>query len=351
MKLFNPKYDNNKKDGKIYIGKKNITKEGEIYRAAETLTDFGNTYLTKKNKDDKSTPKEFNVIEKITLYESPIGQQKYSCWLIECDDENKTRALHLCRRTSKGIVFANQELTLNAHSIGVLKQFLDKIKVCDEGNAFKIETSMDKGNKQIVTQTEFSKIIENNIDEIDDYYRLIDLKKKKLSIEKLEAIINDEFKNEVDIQKFLKNNLWLFGSQYCALVEEEKINSKNILDGIPKNLESYVDIIEVKLPTEQLFVFDSGHKNFYSSSILTKAIAQTQNYIFEMEQLSNDSYYQDKNNCKIIKPRGIILIGSKNDLNEEENKYLRILNSSYHNLQVITYQQLLARAKNMLNIK
>ena len=81
-----------------------------MYRAAETFTNFGNTYLTKKNKDDKSVPKEFNVIEKITLYESPIGQQKYCCWLIESDDENKTRGLHLCRRTSKGMTFCKTRI-------------------------------------------------------------------------------------------------------------------------------------------------------------------------------------------------------------------------------------------------
>ena len=51
-----------------------------------------------------------------------------------------------------------------------------------------------------------------------------------------------------------------------------------------------------------------------------------------------------------IRPRGIVLIGSKDELSEEDNKYLRILNSSYHNLSIITYQQLLARVKNMLNL-
>ena len=61
--------------------------------------------------------------------------------------------------------------------------------------------------------------------------------------------------------------------------------------------------------------------------------------------------YQLENKCNIIKPRGIILIGSKNELNSEERRYLRILNSSYHNLQIMTYQQLLQMAKNILTIE
>ena len=87
---------------------------------------------------------------------------------------------------------------------------------------------------------------------------------------------NGEYKNEVEIQHFLKNNLWLFGNEYSFIVENNKINSSNILDIIPRNVENYVDIIEVKLPNEKLFNFDESHKNFYPTSHLTKAISQVQ---------------------------------------------------------------------------
>ena len=63
-----------------------------------------------------------------------------------------------------------------------------------------------------------------------------------------------------------------------------------------------------------------------------------------------DDSYQNNNDCTIIKPRGIILIGSKNELSDGEKQYLRILNSSYHNIHILTYQQLLLRAKNMLSL-
>lgn len=104
------------------------------------------------------------------------------------------------------------------------------------------------------------------------------------------------------------------------------------------------------MPEVELFHKDTGHHNYYSSSDLTKAIAQTQNYIFELEKMTTNEKYQENNNCKIIKPRGIILIGTKNELNDDEKQYLRILNSSYHNLHILTYQQLLEKAKNMLTL-
>ena len=348
MSDFNPKYDDNKKDGKIYIYGKNIKENGDNYRKAEAFCDIGKTYTeTQYNIEQQAL--EFEIKDKVMLYESDAGQTKYWCWLVETEKGNTTTGLHICRRTSKGKVYDEQEVTLNSHAISILKKFLDEIKLYQEDVINKIQTTNNNFDK-ILTNDEFLKIVEKNIDCIDDYYMLIDIKKKRQAIVELEEIVKGKHGNEVSIQKFLKRNLWLFGNEYTTFVEEEKINSKNILDGIPKTFENFIDVIEVKLPEVELFRYDQHHNNYYSSSDLTKAIAQTQNYIFELENMTSNNEYQENNNCKIIKPRGIILIGTKKDLNEKETEYLRILNSSYHNLYIITYQQLLEKAKNILSL-
>lgn len=348
MSSFNPKFDDNKKDGKIYIGKKIEKEDGDNYRKAEAICDYGNTYTEEQyNLEQQSL--EFKISEKIKLFESPTGQQKYWCWLVETEGGNKTSGLHICRRTSKGNIYNEQEVTLNPHAISVLKQFLDEIKLCNDDLSYKIQTDNNDYEK-VISNNDFVKLIEENINSIDDYYKLVSLKKKENAVLELEKIIQGEFKNEIDIQRFLKKNLWLFGSEYYTFIKEEQINSQNILDGIPKNLDDFIDIIEVKLPTAELFRYDTNHNNYYSSSELTKAIAQTQNYIFELEKMTVDDSYQNNNDCTIIKPRGIILIGSKNELSDGEKQYLRILNSSYHNIHILTYQQLLLRAKNMLSL-
>ena len=74
-----------------------------------------------------------------------------------------------------------------------------------------------------------------------------------------------------------------------------------------------------------------------------------QNYIFELEKKVVDTQYQENNGCKIIRPRGIVLYGSGKELNIEKQKFLRILNSSYHNVQILTYQQLFEKAKNIMH--
>ena len=133
---------------------------------------------------------------------------------------NTTTGLHICRRTSKGKIYDEQEVTLNLHAISILKKILDEIKLYQEDMTNKIQT----------TNNDFDKIL-----------------------------INDEF---------LKRNLWLFGNEYTTFVEEEKINAKNILDGIPKTFENFIDVIEVKLPEVELFRYDQNHNNYYSSSDL-----------------------------------------------------------------------------------
>ncbi len=41
----------------------------------------------------------------------------------------------------------------------------------------------------------------------------------------------------------------------------------------------------------------------------TRMTAQTQNYIFELENKTKDEEYQKSNECKIVRPKGIILFG------------------------------------------
>jgi len=225
------------------------------------------------------------------------------------------------------------------------------MKISSNNSKFAIQlstSSVAKDSPQLISSTDFVKLINENIKSTDDFYKLLSIQKMELAVEELGNIVNGKFKNEVEIQKFLKNNLWMFGNDYAHIVEDEKINAQNILDIIPQNIESYVDIIEVKLPSEVLFHFDESHLNYYCASKLTKAIAQTQNYIYELDRKSVDEQYQQKNNCRIVRPRGMILYGSGERLDASQTQYLRILNASYHNLQIITYQQLLQKARNTL---
>ena len=365
---FNPNYDDKKVENEIYIGKSITDEELEkSYRSVSVIIqeELGllseknykieekqREYLPNEDKEFVAEKEEFNISKSLTLYTSPSGQQKFACWLLTDKDSKGITGLHISRRTKKG-VYSNEEVTLSPKGIVALKNFLNTIPIIDtkKAESYKIPLFVNEvKDKKVLTSEEFDNLIKQNITGIDDYYKLLLIRKMELGIKQLEKIISGEYKNEVEIQKFLRKNIWMFGNSYSFVIDDTKINSANILDLIPKNLDNFLDIIEVKLPNIELFHFDDNHKNYYPSSSLSKAIAQTQNYIFEFEQKTNDKEYQEKNNCKIIKPRGIIIIGTKEPLNEDENKYLRILNSSYHNIYIMTYHQLLDRAKRVFEV-
>lgn len=341
---FEPRYDDNKKEDTIYIGKR-ITKDitDGTYRSVQLIISQEEDYMEKK----ENKKEEFKIRDVINLYKTDGGQQKIACWLLEDVKGKYINGLHISRRTDKGL-YSSQEITLNNVSILKLREFLNRIyDLEDKSENFQIP--LHENNKKIITEEEFNELIKENVRSIDDFYKLISIKKMELNIQRLEKIISGEYKNEVDIQKFLKSNLWMFGNEYSTIIENGKINSDNILDVIPKNLENFLDIIEVKLPQEKMFNYDESHNNYYPTSHLTKAISQIQNYIFELEKKVVDIQYQENNSCKIIRPRGIILYGSEQKLNSKEQKFLRILNSSYHNVHILTYQQLLEKAKNIMN--
>lgn len=353
-KGFDPQYDDLKSENIILAGKPMTKPDGSTYRKVELFLPEDVAYHSEKSNESDNVPVAFEIKDKVVLHESRGGQQKIHCWLIASVDATSTTGIHISRRTSKG-VYGSHEVTLTGRAIFALREFLNKLFLIDNPDKIHIPISFAPTNNsdmsKILSEKEFVDLIKKNVKSTDDFYKLLSIQKMELAIEKLKEIISGQYKNEVEIQKFLKENIWMFGNDYVHIVENGKINAKNILDMIPQDFESYVDIIEVKLPTEVLFRFDDSHNNYYPASALTKAISQTQNYIYELERLSYDRDYQNINNCKIVRPKGIILFGSNKPLIETEKRFLRILNSSYHNMQIITYQQLLEKAINTLKIQ
>jgi hypothetical protein len=87
------------------------------------------------------------------------------------------------------------------------------------------------------------------------------------------------------------------------------------------------------------------------SSDLTKAITQATKYIYEVEREANSVKFLERvGNVKTIKPRCILIFGRSNDWDDKQKEACRILNSSYHNLTIMTYDHVLRRAKRILGI-
>lgn len=154
-------------------------------------------------------------------------------------------------------------------------------------------------------------------------------------------------------QKWLKLNDWVLGSEFVKILDEREIDTANITDYLMQAYDGFLDIVEIKRPegTLRFWADDQDHGNYVPSSDLTKAVTQATKYIYEVEREANNVKFLERvGNVKTIKPRCVLIFGRSNNWNDEQKEAYRILNSSYHNLMIMTYDHVLRRAKRILGI-
>jgi len=134
-----------------------------------------------------------------------------------------------------------------------------------------------------------------------------------------------------------------------TILEERKIDTNHIADFLVQAFDGFVDIVEIKKPNFPFWANSKDHNNLIPSTDLIKAITQCQNYLYEIEREVNDIKTYERLKTRIIKPRCLLIFGRSRDWSDEEREAYRILNSSYVNLTILTYDHLLERAKNVMS--
>jgi len=154
-------------------------------------------------------------------------------------------------------------------------------------------------------------------------------------------------------QEWFEINHWVLGSEFVRVLDERKIDTKNISDFLMEAYDGFLDVIEIKRPEGGLNFWSprQDHGNYVPSPELIKAISQASRYIFEVEREANSVKFLERvDNIRTVKPRVILIFGRSQDWNAKQREEYRILNSSYHNLSILTYDHVLERAKRMVGI-
>lgn len=181
---------------------------------------------------------------------------------------------------------------------------------------------------------------------------------KRESVLLFENLLNSEekfskHKKEIQVgkdeevwQRFFSKNSWILGSDFVEILDERRIDVENITDYLLKSFDGFVDIIELKLPSAPFWTNENIPK-----SELTTASMQCNRYILQTERKINDLEFNKKiNNTPIVKPRITLIYGRSVDWNRDQKEAYRVLNSSYSNLNIITYDHLLGRAKRLIGL-
>lgn len=154
-------------------------------------------------------------------------------------------------------------------------------------------------------------------------------------------------------QEWFKNNSWVLGSEFVRILDDRAIDTQHISDFLMEAYDGFLDIVEIKKPEggQEFWAKTKDHGNLVPSTDLIKAITQASRYIYEVEREANSvKFLKRVNNVKTIKPRCVLIFGRSDSWGAEENESYRILNCSFHNLSILTYDHVLERAKRIAGI-
>lgn len=148
-------------------------------------------------------------------------------------------------------------------------------------------------------------------------------------------------------QNWIDSNIWTLGTDYIKKHSARKIGINTISDVIMESTDGFIDLIELKLPSADIFSYDKSHKCHYPSPSLSLVLGQCLHYLKKLDdyKLLLEKEYK----FKVLSPRIKIIIGRTHNFSDEKCEALRMLNSNLSNIQVISYDYLLACGNTILS--
>jgi hypothetical protein len=151
-------------------------------------------------------------------------------------------------------------------------------------------------------------------------------------------------KSEEVWQKFFEANSWILGSDFVEVLGERVIDEENKTDIPVRDYDGFINIIELKLPGAIFWTADN-----IPTSDFTKALMQCARYITELERRMNDKKKTDALGADILKPRITLIYGRSTDWEKTQKEQFKILNSSFHNIAILSFDHVFERAKKVVS--
>lgn len=252
------------------------------------------------------------------------------------------------------------ELTLDGEEFKSLVNFIQDNYVAfkDGAKAYlpldnPYDLSVANQIKQLLHQSDKTQMLEflihNDVIPVDLELGLAHARRAR-AIDEFQAMLESDL-TENKWQEWFEQNHWVLGSDFVRVLGERKIDTRNISDFLMQSYDGFLDIVEIKRPEGGLQFWHSqlDHNNYVPHSDLIKAITQSSKYIHEIEREADSmKFCQSVGGVKTIKPRCTLIYGRSNNWNDAQQEAFRILNSSYHNLTIITFDHVLHRAQRIL---
>ena len=243
--------------------------------------------------------------------------------------------------------FTKESVHLNA---GQLDLFLQKFDSFDKISKTDVESLA-----RVLETSPASKIsITNNFIKTKDKINKVFIEEIIKKFEKLMSVTND---NEKQWQSFFGENSWilahLFPFEVILRKQEAYVGGKTIdndegrvVDFLFQNgFKDNYALLEIKTHKKDLLKKQPYRKPdaYAYSDDLSGGISQC------LDQ--KDTFMSENGSkAKILDPKCILVIGIKSDLDENQNKCFELLRSNQKNVDIVTFDELLAKLRGLLTV-
>tara|TARA_Y100000310_G_scaffold344754_1_gene459272 strand:+ start:4632 stop:5552 length:921 start_codon:yes stop_codon:yes gene_type:complete len=210
-----------------------------------------------------------------------------------------------------------------------------------------IQESLKKGEHRTIFEKLANRIasLQTEINKISSLEQKNQIPIMESKIKSFDKLLRRKKRKEKELQKFLYKQYWMFGSHYKSVHKEKWAGMKGRNDFLIEKEAGYFDIVELKKPEHSLF---TKGKLPTMSKDLKNAISQMAKYFdyYHKHYLS----HKEQTKMDILYPKGIIVIGRRNEKEKEVLKAHELIWGS--KVEILTYDDILDRAKQSIkNIK
>lgn len=165
----------------------------------------------------------------------------------------------------------------------------------------------------------------------------------KSAISDLQTSLESQRRNESRLQQCLTQNPILFGAEYRRLIPKHQLGSDFEMDYALERVNGLVDLVEIESSTLKLFTLDGNP---------TKELVHSEQQILDwLSWIERNSPYAREKLPSIQRPIGYIIIGRSSSLSTIGGSKLTQRNAVLRGtLEILTYDDLLDRARNLLSI-
>lgn len=168
----------------------------------------------------------------------------------------------------------------------------------------------------------------------------------KRATEELRALMDDPSHSEHIYQKWFEEHAWVFGTEYVRRIPTREIGLHSQADILLVSVDGFVDVFELKKPTEVMLRLDDSHSTYYPSAELSKTLGQVMHYLrlINEKRLELEEDWEEQ----VFRPRAIIVAGRSHDWSKGQHQAWRNLKTSLQNIDLLTFDHVLARAERLL---